>query len=323
MPIVVVVLADDVQVKWRHFTCIRPHLPSTNSGTARRPRLMITLSFSLFLSLSLSFSLFLSLSLSFSLSLSLSLSFSLFLFLSFSFSLFLSLFLSLSFLSLFSFLFSLFSFLFLSFLSLSLSHSLGADGAWLGVVVGLCLDALILSLSVLAGGSGIRGTRMGSRPKNLFLERAQLLDILPLHVGQDLLGFRFHDVLDLELPHAVPQLEVGPLAGQLVTRDLARRNHRSRCTVVDAVHQDTRRPGLEAVQFCLLLDGNQEEAAQRRLASRARVSHRGWRVTLHSRQALLVLWTVLGNGSLVVAAPADLLPLPSLPLPSGLRFASL
>ena len=112
-----------------------------------------------------------------------------------------------------------------------------------------------------------------------------------------------------------------------VTRDLSSRNHRSRCTTVGAGHQDTRRPGLEAVQLCLLLELIQEEAVQRRLTSRTRGRHG---LTLHSRQALLLLRTVLGDVSLGVALPPhhtlscpcalpELLPLPSLPLPFGLE----
>ena len=61
-----------------------------------------------------------------------------------------------------------------------------------------------------------RGFRMILRPKNLLVERAQLLDILLLHLGQDHIGFRFRDDRDLEFPHTIPQLEVGFLSRQLV-----------------------------------------------------------------------------------------------------------
>ena len=57
-----------------------------------------------------------------------------------------------------------------------------------------------------------------SRSKNLPLEGAQLLDMLFLHFGQYLFGFRLRDDRDVEFPHTNPQLEVGFLSSQLVFR---------------------------------------------------------------------------------------------------------
>ena len=127
-------------------------------------------------------------------------------------------------------------------------------------MVSLCHDALIVSLSVLAGGSGIRGTSAWAHGQRTYPSTGHNSSTSSPACWSGLLSFSFRDVLDLEVPHAVPQLEVGPLARQLVTGDLAIKNHRACCTVC----------GPSWTRSCSALPPpltHSGEAAERRLAT--------------------------------------------------------
>ena len=81
-------------------------------------------------------------------------------------------------------------------------------------MVALFHDVPTLLLFVHTVGSKIRGAFISTGltvKKNLHHDKAQLLDILFLHFGQDLFGFRLRDDHDFEFPHTIPQLEAGSL----------------------------------------------------------------------------------------------------------------